>query len=66
MVACAAGFVSGEGTFYIQTSKSKTHKLGISVTLNFYVVQNIRDTYLLASFAQIFGCGSLILLKKQE
>jgi LAGLIDADG DNA endonuclease family protein len=41
-----AGFVSGEGTFFIQTSKSKTHKLGISVALNFYVVQNIRDSYL--------------------
>jgi hypothetical protein len=57
-------FLSGEGTFYIQTSKSKTHKLGISVTLNFYVVQNIRDTYLLASFAQIFGCGSFNIVEK--
>lgn len=59
-----AGFVSGEGTFFIHTSKSKTHKLGISVALNFYVVQNIRDSYLLASFAQIFGCGSINIVEK--
>ncbi len=59
-----AGFVSGEGCFFIQISKSKTHKLGISVALNFFVVQNIRDSYLLASFAQIFGCGSLNIVEK--
>jgi hypothetical protein len=46
------------GLFFIHTSKSKTHKLGISVALNFFVVKNIRDSYLLASFSQIFGCGS--------
>jgi len=49
-----AGFVSGEGCFFIQTSKSKTHKLGISVALNFCVEKNIRDSYLLASFSQNF------------
>ncbi len=59
-----AGFVSGEGCFFIHTSKSKTHKLGISVALNFFVVQNIRDSYLLASFAQIFGCGSFNIVEK--
>lgn len=59
-----AGFVSGEGCFFIHTSKSKTQKLGISVALNFFVVQNIRDSYLLASFAQIFGCGSFNIVEK--
>lgn len=59
-----AGFVSGEGCFFIKTSKSKTHKLGISVTLNFFVVQNIRDTYLLESFVQFFGCGSFSIVEK--
>lgn len=59
-----AGFVSGEGCFFIQTSKSKTHKLGKSVALNFCVVQNIRDSYLLASFSQIFGCGSINIVEK--
>ena len=59
-----AGFVSGVGCFFIHTSKSKTHKLGISVALNFFVVQNIRDSYLLASLPHIFGCGNLNIVKK--
>nr|YP_010170355.1 LAGLIDADG homing endonuclease [Phanerochaete carnosa]QRZ60336.1 LAGLIDADG homing endonuclease [Phanerochaete carnosa] len=59
-----AGFVTGEGCFYIQTSKSKTHKLGIGVSLNFYVSQHIRDSYLLAGFEQLFGCGSYSVVKK--
>ena len=59
-----AGFVSGEGCFFIKTSKSKTHKLGMSVTLNFFVTQNIRDAYLLESFVQVFGCGSFSIVEK--
>ena len=59
-----AGFVSAEGCFFIKTSKSKTHKLGLSVTLNFLVVQNIRDAYLLESFVQFFGCGSFSIVEK--
>lgn len=59
-----AGFVSGKGCFFIQISKSKTHKLGISVALNFSVGQNIRDTYLLKSFAQIFSCGNINIVEK--
>nr|YP_009722385.1 hypothetical protein [Morchella importuna]QGN66787.1 hypothetical protein [Morchella importuna] len=59
-----AGFVSGEGCFFIKTSKSKTHKLGMSVALNFLVVQNIRDANLLESFVQVFGCGSFSIIEK--
>lgn len=59
-----AGFVSGEGCFIIKVSKSKTHKLGVSVTLNFLVAQNIRDAYLLESFLQVFGCGSFAIKEK--
>ena len=59
-----AGFVSGEGCFFIKASKSKTHKLGVGVALNFLVVQNIRDTYLLESFVHIFGCGSFSIADK--
>lgn len=54
----------GEGCFFIHTSKSKTHKLGISVALNFFVVQNIRDSSLFLSFSQIFGCGSINIVEK--
>ena len=59
-----AGFITGEGCFHIQTSKSKTHKLGISVSLTFYVSQHIRDSYLLACFEQLFGCGSHSVVTK--
>lgn len=59
-----AGFVSGEGCFTIKVSKSKTHKLGYSVALYFLVVQNVRDAYLLKSFAHVFGCGSFSIKEK--
>jgi hypothetical protein len=56
---------AGRGLFFfIHTSKSKTHKLGISVALNFIVVQNIRDSYLLVNFSQIFGCGSVNIVEE--
>lgn len=59
-----AGFVSGEGCFFIKISKSKTHKLGVGVTLNFFVVQNVRDSYLLKSFINVFGCGQFSINNK--
>ncbi len=59
-----AGFVTGEGCFFIKTSKSNTHKLGTSVALNLLVVQNIRDAYLLECFIQFFGCGSYAVAEK--
>nr|QBM09695.1 hypothetical protein [Dactylella sp.] len=52
-----AGFVSAEGCFFIKQSKSKTHKLGVGVSLRFLVVQNIRDDYLLKNLIQFLGCG---------
>lgn len=36
----------------------------MSVALNFFVVQNIRDCYLLESFVQFFGCGSFSIVEK--
>lgn len=59
-----SGFVTAEGCFYIKTSKSKTHKLGIEVKLNFYITQNIRDAYLLESLKQVFGCGYFSIAEK--
>ena len=61
-----AGFVTGEGCFYIKTSKSKTHKLGINVGLQFIIVQNIRDAYLIESFVQFFGGGSFSVAEKSS
>ena len=59
-----AGFVTGEGCFFVKISKSKTHKLGISVNLNFIVVQNIRDAGLINSLILILGCGSITISEK--
>ena len=59
-----AGFVSGEGCFFIKAGKSETHKLGISITLNFIVNQNVRDAYLLESFIRVLDCGSLYITEK--
>ncbi len=58
-----AGFVDGEGCFYVKTSKSKTHKLGLSVTLNFggAVTQNIRDMQLMEEIKSRLGCGSITI-----
>lgn len=36
----------------------------MSVSLNFLVVQNIRDASLLESFIQVFGCGSFSIVEK--
>lgn len=54
-----AGFVTGEGCFLVKTSQSKTHKLGLSVGLNFIVVQNIRDIGIMEEIKSILGCGSV-------
>jgi len=61
-----AGFVTGEGCFYIQTTKSKTHKLGIKVGLQLIIVQNTRDAYLIESFVQYFGGGSFSVKEKSS
>ena len=53
-----------EGCFYIEASKFKTYKTGIRVVLNFNIVQNIRDSYLLTSFVQVFGCSFVSFVKK--
>ena len=56
-----AGFVEGEGCFFVKTSKSKTHKQGLSVSLNFIVMQNIRDLELMEEIKTKFGCGSITI-----
>lgn len=61
-----AGFVTGEGCFIVKACKSKTHKLGISIALNFLVVQHERDSKLLESFTNILGCGNYSIYEKTE
>lgn len=61
-----SGFVTGEGCFFVKTSKSKTHKLHLSVGLNFIVVQNVRDLTIMEKIKSIFGCGSLTVNESSE
>lgn len=49
-----AGFVSGEGSFSINTSIQAENK---SVSLSFRVSQHVKDEELLKSFVNYFGCG---------
>lgn len=56
-----AGFVTGEGCFFVKISKSKTHRLGCSVGLNFILVQNIRNIVLLEEIKLLIGCGSITI-----
>lgn len=51
-----AGFVSGEGCFFINIFKSKTN-VGFAVKLTFKITQHSRDARLLESLSDYFGCG---------
>jgi hypothetical protein len=59
-----AGFVSGEGCFYVGVKKSSNYKTGYQVVLEFSVSQHRRDEQLLNpggdaehGFISFFDCG---------
>ena len=52
-----AGFTSGEGSFYVNTSVSSSTKSGSQVQLFFYITQHIRDKELLNKLISFFGIG---------
>jgi len=54
-----AGFIDGEGCFYIGIFKSKTHKLGTVVQLRFSISQHSRDVVLMRNIINTLGCGRL-------
>jgi hypothetical protein len=58
-----AGFTSGEGCFFIGTSKAKT-KTGVGVRLIFILVQHIRDERLMRSLVEFWGCGTIRVSKQ--
>jgi hypothetical protein len=60
-----AGFVSGEGCFYVRIRKSETFKLGTRVELVFTVVQHSRDEELLKALIRVFDCGKYALRKNK-
>lgn len=53
-----AGFVEGEGSFFIDLSKSEG-KLGERVQLTFQITQHTKDVILLQSVIRFLGCGRI-------
>ena len=52
-----AGFVDGEGCFYVGINAHPEMKAGYQVLPEFTVVQHERDVQLLYALKQFFGCG---------
>ena len=52
-----AGFISGEGCFFVNIKKSSNLKIGFQVLLSIQVSQHLRDEELLRNFVSYFGCG---------
>lgn len=59
-----AGFISGEGSFSVNITKSKPCETKEHVKLVFRFNQHIRDELLIKSFVNYFGCGSYYSYKK--
>ena len=54
-----AGFVDGEGYFYVKSLKDNLYSIGYKVTLVFSVTQHARDEILLTKFIDLLGCGKI-------
>lgn len=51
------GFIEGEGCFFVDIFKSKTHKVGYQLKLKFQITQHSRDKELINSLEKYLGCG---------
>lgn len=59
-----AGFVDGEGCFYVKTSKMKKDlDIAYKVNLYFYIAQHKRDIALLENLVNYFNCGLVETVK---
>ena len=56
-----AGFINGEGSFFIDVYKSKTNKIGSAVRLKFLISQHKRDINIMKSLPDYLGCGQYVL-----
>jgi Heme/copper-type cytochrome/quinol oxidase, subunit 3 len=54
-----AGFVDGEGCFYINTKKAKGYITGYQVIMTFSISQHVRDELLLRKFIDYLNCGNI-------
>ena len=51
------GFIEGEGCFFVDIFKSKTHNVGYQVKLKFQITQHSRDYLLINSLVNYLDCG---------
>ena len=56
-----AGFVDGEGCFYVAINRQPKMKLGWQVLPEFRIVQHERDEQLLKNLQLFFGCGTVTI-----
>lgn len=54
-----AGFVAGEGCFFINIKTSASNKIGYQVILCFYLTQHTRDRKLLETIKDYLDCGAV-------
>jgi len=54
-----AGFVDGEGCFYVNTKKAKKYLTGYQVILTFSITQHVRDELLLSKLIDYLNCGRI-------
>lgn len=54
-----AGFVDGEGCFYVNTKKAKAYLTGFQVIMTFSITQHVKDELLLNKFIDYLGCGKI-------
>ena len=53
-----SGFVSGEGCFFVLTSKSPTGDFGYNIKIRFILSQHVRDEQILKILVSYLGCGN--------
>ena len=54
-----AGFVSGDGSFYLTIRKSHELKVGYRAEVGFQITQHSRDQVFMESFISYFNCGKI-------
>ena len=54
-----AGFVDGEGCFYVNTKKAEKYLTGYQVIMTFSICQHVRDELLLSKFMDYLKCGKI-------
>jgi hypothetical protein len=56
-----SGFTDAEGTFFIESTRSKLYKQGMQISLKFSISQHSRDEELMRSIVDYLGCGNYYL-----